>query len=47
MIVYMNFFLWEFDIYVKAWITIIMVFWFMLDVNNFGPVTYYSFKSDS
>lgn len=25
---------------------IIMVFWFMLDVNNIGPVTYYSFKSD-
>lgn len=25
---------------------IIMLFWFMLDVNNFGPMTYYSFKSD-
>lgn len=26
---------------------IMVVFWFMLDVNNFGSVTYYSFKSDS
>lgn len=26
---------------------VIIVFWFMLDVNNFGPVTYCSFKFDS